>query len=69
MQEWDILYEELKIRNMIGKGRFATVYRGFWHGDIAVKVLNISYYSEDEKILKTFKLEVRVHDYIKTGNC
>lgn len=63
MQEWDILYHELKIRNAIGKGRFSTVYRGYWHGDIAVKILNMSYYSEDEETLQTFRLEVRIYDY------
>ncbi|XP_024888060.1 kinase suppressor of Ras 2-like isoform X2 [Temnothorax curvispinosus] len=58
-QDWDIPYDELKIIKQIGKGRFATVHRGFWHGDIAIKVLNIfSFYSEDDKILETFKLEV-----------
>lgn len=61
-------YEELRIKNLIGKGRFATVYRGFWHGDIAVKMLDMSYCSDDEKVLEKFRLEVRIYyytDYIK----
>lgn len=66
-QEWDLSYEELRIKNLIGKGRFATVYRGFWHGDIAVKMLDMSYRSDDEKVLEKFRLEVRIYytDYIK----
>ncbi|KAG5309445.1 KSR2 Kinase, partial [Acromyrmex insinuator] len=66
MQEWDILYSELKVRNLIGKGRFATVHRGFWHGDTAIKILNMSYYSEDEKTLETFRLEARIYNYVAT---
>lgn len=57
MREWDIPYEELKMGDVIGTGRFGTVYRGYWHGDVAVKVLNMSYLS-DEKTLEQFKCEV-----------
>ncbi|EFA08276.1 kinase suppressor of Ras 2 isoform X1 [Tribolium castaneum] len=57
MREWDIPYEELKMGEVIGTGRFGTVYRGYWHGDVAVKVLNMSYLS-DEKTLEQFKNEV-----------
>lgn len=54
-QEWDIVFDELKIKSLIGKGRFSRVYRGFWHGDIAVKFYDMSF-SEDEA-LRTFRLE------------
>lgn len=64
LQEWDILYDELRIKSVLGKGRYATVYRGFWHGDIAIKVLNTRYSPQDEKILKKFKFEVRICNYI-----
>ncbi|KAL0272418.1 UNVERIFIED_CONTAM: hypothetical protein PYX00_005394 [Menopon gallinae] len=57
IREWDIPYDELKIGDVIGVGRFGTVYRGNWHGDIAIKVLNMDYL-EDEKRLDAFKLEV-----------
>lgn len=57
MREWDIPYDELKIGEPIGTGRFGTVYRGNWHGDVAIKVLNMDYL-DDEKTLETFKMEV-----------
>ncbi|KAK0160339.1 hypothetical protein PV328_007762 [Microctonus aethiopoides] len=58
MREWEIPYDELKIGESIGIGRFGTVYRGNWHGDVAIKVLNMDYYSDDDKTLEAFKLEV-----------
>ncbi|XP_043464776.1 kinase suppressor of Ras 2 [Leptopilina heterotoma] len=58
MREWDIPYDELKIGEPIGTGRFGTVYRGNWHGDVAIKVLNMDYYLDDDKTLEAFKLEV-----------
>ncbi|CAG9856573.1 unnamed protein product [Phyllotreta striolata] len=57
MREWDIPFDELKMNDVIGKGRFCTVYRGQWHGDVAVKVLNVIYL-KDEKTLDHFKNEV-----------
>lgn len=60
MREWDIPYDELKIGEPIGTGRFGTVYRGNWHGDVAIKVLNMDYYLDDDKTLEAFKLEVRI---------
>lgn len=57
MREWDIPFDELKIGEPIGTGRFGTVYRGNWHGDVAIKVLNM-HYLDDEKTLEAFKLEV-----------
>lgn len=58
MREWDIPYDELKIGEPIGTGRFGTVYRGYWHGNVAIKVLNMDYYLDDNKTLEAFKLEV-----------
>lgn len=58
MREWDIPYDELKIGEPIGIGRFGTVYRGYWHGNVAIKVLNMDYYLHDDKTLEAFKLEV-----------
>lgn len=57
MREWDIPFDELKMGEVIGTGRFGTVYRGQWHGDVAVKVLNVNYL-KDEKTLEQFKNEV-----------
>ncbi|KAK9730071.1 Phorbol esters/diacylglycerol binding domain (C1 domain) [Popillia japonica] len=57
MREWDIPYDELQIGDEIGAGRFGKVYRGYWHGDVAIKVLNMEYVN-DEKTLEHFKMEV-----------
>jgi kinase suppressor of Ras 2 len=74
MREWDIPFDELKIGEPIGTGRFGTVYRGNWHGDVAIKVLNMDYL-DDEKTLEAFKLEVGVlischsrHFFIGSGS-
>ncbi|CAH0692057.1 unnamed protein product [Spodoptera exigua] len=56
MKEWDIPYDELKLFEVIGTGRFGTVYRGSWHGAVAVKLLHVL--SDDCVPLDTFKHEV-----------
>ncbi|KAL3272391.1 hypothetical protein HHI36_013868 [Cryptolaemus montrouzieri] len=55
MREWDIPHDELKFDKLIGIGRFGKVFRGYWHGDVAIKVLK---YLKDEKTLEHFKMEV-----------
>jgi kinase suppressor of Ras 2 len=60
MKEWDIPYDELKLFEKIGEGRFGTVYRGSWHGAVAVKLLHVHSLSDDCAPLDTFKHEVTV---------
>ncbi|KAK7593117.1 hypothetical protein V9T40_007869 [Parthenolecanium corni] len=57
MKEWEIPWDELKMGEKLGTGHFGTVYSGYWHGDVAVKVLNMDYLA-DEKMLENFKSEV-----------
>ncbi|XP_063696394.1 kinase suppressor of Ras 2 [Culicoides brevitarsis] len=57
LKEWDIPYDDLKLLEKIGKGRFGTVHRALWHGDVAVKILKPDYL-DDESTLEAFKLEV-----------
>lgn len=57
LKEWDIPYDDLKLLDKIGKGRFGTVHRALWHGDVAVKILKPDYL-DDESTLEAFKLEV-----------
>uniref|UniRef100_T1GI68 Protein kinase domain-containing protein n=1 Tax=Megaselia scalaris TaxID=36166 RepID=T1GI68_MEGSC len=57
MKEWDIPYTDLNFQEEIGKGRFGTVHRAHWHGDVAVKILNENYLN-DERNLESFRLEV-----------
>ncbi|XP_065577824.1 kinase suppressor of Ras 2-like [Artemia franciscana] len=57
LREWDIPYEEVTLYDPIGTGRFGTVYKGNWHGDVAIRVLPMGHL-DDEKSLEAFKLEV-----------
>lgn len=57
LKEWDIPFEDLKLLEEIGRGRFGTVHRGLWHGDVAVKIFNEGYI-DDEHALVAFKMEV-----------
>ncbi|KAK6183801.1 hypothetical protein SNE40_006400 [Patella caerulea] len=59
MKEWDIPYEQLILSDTIGIGRFGTVYKGHWHGPVAVKVLAMDD-SDNQAQLAAFKLEVGV---------
>ncbi|KAK7571924.1 hypothetical protein V9T40_014396 [Parthenolecanium corni] len=57
MKEWEIPWDELKMGEKLGTGHFGTVYSGYWHGDVAVKVLDMDY-SADAKMWENFKSEV-----------
>lgn len=57
LREWDIPYDDLVHGEIIGKGRFGTVYSGNWHGQVAIKELHMDYVN-DEKTLEAFKAEV-----------
>jgi len=57
LREWDIPFHELELGESIGQGRFGTVHRGNWHGDVAIRLLNMDQIG-DEKVLDSFKHEV-----------
>lgn len=57
LKEWDIPYGDLHLQERIGQGRFGTVHRALWHGDVAVKLLNEDYL-KDEQMLESFRNEV-----------
>ncbi|XP_068173759.1 kinase suppressor of Ras 1-like isoform X3 [Antennarius striatus] len=56
LQEWDIPYEQLQLEELIGKGRWGRVHRGRWHGEVAIRLLEIDGNNQDH--LKLFKKEV-----------
>ncbi|XP_005102666.1 kinase suppressor of Ras 2 isoform X2 [Aplysia californica] len=60
MKEWDIPYEDLNVGDAIGKGRIGTVYRGQWHGDVAIKLLDTGNSTDNEAQLAAFKLEIAI---------
>ncbi|VEL17182.1 unnamed protein product [Protopolystoma xenopodis] len=37
MKEWDIPLSSLQLGEVIGVGTFGAVYKGKWHGEVAVK--------------------------------
>lgn len=57
-KEWEIPFDELKIEEVIGTGRFGTVFRGQWHGAVAVKRLNMNAGIDDRRALEAFRQEV-----------
>lgn len=59
LQEWDIPLEQLVIGEMIGKGRFGKVFHGRWHGEVAIRLIDIERDNEDQ--LKAFKREVMAY--------
>lgn len=61
MREWDINFAELELGEVIGTGRFGTVYTGHWHGAVAIKCLNSGKNAyENQKVLETFRQEVAI---------
>ncbi|XP_006821895.1 kinase suppressor of Ras 2-like [Saccoglossus kowalevskii] len=55
--EWDIPYEDMHILELIGRGRLGKVFKGYWHGDVAIKQFNID--TDNELQLHSFKQEVQ----------
>ncbi|TWW74931.1 Kinase suppressor of Ras 1 [Takifugu flavidus] len=56
LQEWDIPFEQLDLGELIGKGRWGRVHKGRWHGEVAIRLLEIDGNNQDH--LKLFKKEV-----------
>ncbi|KAI1893401.1 hypothetical protein AGOR_G00123350 [Albula goreensis] len=56
LQEWDVPFEQLDLGELIGKGRWGKVHKGRWHGEVAVRLLEIDGNNQDH--LKLFKKEV-----------
>ncbi|XP_029467841.1 kinase suppressor of Ras 1 isoform X3 [Rhinatrema bivittatum] len=56
LQEWDIPFEQIELGELIGQGRWGKVYRGRWHGEVAIRLLEIDGNNQDH--LKLFKKEV-----------
>jgi kinase suppressor of Ras 2 len=67
LKEWDIPFEELKLDKLIGVGRFGTVHRSNWHGDVVVKVLKENFL-DDEQAIEAFKLEVAIFKNTRHDN-
>ncbi|KAJ8882786.1 hypothetical protein PR048_014600 [Dryococelus australis] len=58
IEDWEIPADEILIGPRIGSGSFGTVYKGHWHGSVAVKTLNVK--NPTPAQLQAFKNEVAV---------
>lgn len=58
IEDWEIPSEEILTGHRIGSGSFGTVYRGAWHGPVALKKLNVT--NPTPLQLQAFKNEVAV---------
>ena len=61
-EDWEIHMEEINIGPRIGSGSFGTVYRGQWHGPVAIKKLNVK--DPTPAQLQAFKNEVAVIRFV-----
>lgn len=64
-ENWNIPAEEILVGPHIGSGSFGTVYRAYWYGPVAVKMLNVK--TPNPSQLQAFKNEVAVLK--KTRHC
>uniref|UniRef100_A0A8C6SP50 non-specific serine/threonine protein kinase n=1 Tax=Neogobius melanostomus TaxID=47308 RepID=A0A8C6SP50_9GOBI len=55
---WEVQSREVTIQKRIGSGSFGTVYRGKWHGDVAIKILKVTEPTPEQ--LQAFKNEMQV---------
>ncbi|XP_062872219.1 raf-1 proto-oncogene, serine/threonine kinase a isoform X2 [Trichomycterus rosablanca] len=55
---WEIEASEVMLHSRIGSGSFGTVYKGKWHGDVAVKVLKVTDPTPEQ--FQAFRNEVAV---------
>ncbi|CAN7075634.1 unnamed protein product [Brassica oleracea var. botrytis] len=65
--EYEILWDDLKIKEQIGKGSCGTVHHGLWFGsDIAVKMFSKQEYSEE--VMQSFRQEVSLMRRLRHPN-
>nr|QCW06543.1 serine/threonine-protein kinase B-raf-like protein [Pinctada imbricata] len=57
-EDWEIPGDQISVNERIGSGSFGTVYKGYFHGHVAIKRLNVT--DPTPQQLKAFKNEVAV---------
>ncbi|XP_028922848.1 serine/threonine-protein kinase A-Raf isoform X2 [Ornithorhynchus anatinus] len=55
---WEVPKSEVQLLKRIGAGSFGTVFKGKWHGDVAVKILKVT--SPTSEQVQAFKNEMQV---------
>uniref|UniRef100_A0AAQ4PPT9 RAF proto-oncogene serine/threonine-protein kinase n=1 Tax=Gasterosteus aculeatus aculeatus TaxID=481459 RepID=A0AAQ4PPT9_GASAC len=63
---WEIEASEVHLSSRIGSGSFGTVYKGKWHGDVAVKILKVTDPTPEQ--FQAFRNEVAVLSYLHAKN-
>ncbi|XP_063458255.1 RAF proto-oncogene serine/threonine-protein kinase isoform X3 [Pan paniscus] len=63
---WEIEASEVMLSTRIGSGSFGTVYKGKWHGDVAVKILKVVNPTPEQ--FQAFRNEVAVLRYLHAKN-
>ncbi|XP_014017185.1 serine/threonine-protein kinase A-Raf-like isoform X2 [Salvelinus fontinalis] len=55
---WEVHSREVTMQKRIGAGSFGTVFKGKWHGDVAIKILKVTEPTPEQ--LQAFKNEMQV---------
>eukprot|EP00117_Sycon_ciliatum_P041564 scpid62862/ scgid30376/ Serine/threonine-protein kinase-transforming protein Rmil len=57
-KDWEVVRDDVHWGQRIGAGAFGTVFKGYWHGDVAIKVLNVAKPSPSQ--ILAFRNEISV---------
>ncbi|XP_062975592.1 serine/threonine-protein kinase A-Raf isoform X1 [Elgaria multicarinata webbii] len=55
---WEVSHSEVTTLKRIGTGSFGTVFKGRWHGDVAIKILKVTNPTNEQ--VQAFKNEMQV---------
>ena len=58
VDEWNIPYSDIRIIELLGRDPVAELYRGYWHGEVAIKRFYLPNATPEQ--ISWFKEEVRV---------
>lgn len=55
---WEVPSHQVTKQKRIGAGSFGTVFKGKWHGDVAIKILKVTEPTTEQ--LQAFRNEMQV---------
>ena len=58
MDEWNIPYDEVKLMERVGRGPLGEVFKGYWHGQVAIKTFCLDNDSCSKRQLHKLREEV-----------
>ena len=63
--DWDINFDDLVLKDKVGKGQFGNVYRAEYYGsEVCVKKIT-SEYREDKELVKCVARETAILKYVQ----